>query len=818
MGNIHFVPKDDVAEKQRLTTRFLWIIKSHIHWLVVLIVLSLVLTTLIVEVSFIMDGYGDFLPSYILEAGSSIHITRIIFILLVGGALLWFVRKWQNLTRILEEEKEWLQVTLSSIGDAVIVADKNGRVIFLNKVAEQLTGWRLQEASGKLVDEVFNIIHEKTRMPIETPFESAIKLGEIVGLSNHAVLCSRDGKEYCVADSCAPIMDLGGKIIGVVLVFRDVTNERKTQETLNRLVTAVEQSADGIAMADMEGRIVYCNNAWIKMHGYKKEEVIGSTISTYHTAQQMQEEVLPFNEKVLQAGLYSGEVGHKRKDGSTFPTYMTVSLVRDDDGAPVGFVAVAHDITEQKKAEAALKDSENKFSTAFKANPEMLILSEPETGRILEVNNTFLDIFGFSMEEVIGKTSLELGIWPTAAERMRLLISIREGKGEVKNMPAIHRKKTGELFPVLISANIITIGGRERMISVVRDMTELKKAEREIKLSQMKYEMIFNTVPSMVVMMTPEGKIVEANREFMALTEFKEEEVKGKTLVELALLDDPKRWQEMLKKIFIEQWIGNEEVVLKTRGGNLRNLLFSARLMTIEGKTFILGVANDISEMKRLNEKLRSSLAEKEILIKEIHHRVKNNLQVISSLLNLQSKFIDDDKIRNIFCESQERVKVMAMIHESLYRSTDFSSIPFADYVTSLVADIIRIYCQNPQRVKLSINVEQIWLKIEQAIPVALIINELVVNAIKHGFKDIFAESADSSLCGELEITMKQQDSFYELTIRNSGGKPFPIEIDFKRSNSLGLQLVNVLTRQLEGEVTLSSKNGTLFLIRFPVK
>jgi PAS domain S-box-containing protein len=721
------------------------------------------------------------------------------------------------LTQILEEEKEWLRVTLRSIGDAVIVADRKGKVIFLNKVAEELTGWTMSDATGKLVEDVFNVIHEKTRMPIKTPFDSAIKLGQTVWLANHAVLCSRNGKEYCVADSCAPIVDAGGKTIGVVLVFRDVSNERKTQEVLNRLATAVEQSADGIAMADMESRIIYCNKAWLKMHGYTKEETAGSMIATYHTDQQLVEEVLPLNEIVLKEGLHSGEMGHKRKDGSTFPTYMTVSLMRDNEGLPVGMVAIAHDITDHKKAEAALRDSENKFSTAFRANPEMLILSEAETGRILEVNDSFLKIFGFSLDETIGKTSFELGIWPSAADRMRLLVAVRDGRGEVRNLASINRKKNGELFPVLISTDIIKIGGRERMLSVVRDMTDIKKAEKEIKLSQMKYEMIFNTVPSMVVMMTPDGKIVEANREFMALTEFTEDEIKNRTFSELSLLDGSKKWQEILERIFVEKWVNGEEISLKTRSGSLRHLLFSARLMTIEGKTFMLGVANDISELKKLNERLIASLGEKEILIKEIHHRVKNNLQVISSLLSLQSRFIDNDKIKTLLCESQERIRVMAMIHESLYRSSDFSSIPFADYVNGLVADIVRIYCQNSEKIRLNIKVDQIWLKIEQAIPAALIINELVVNAIKHGFNDIFS-NPDSQASGELEIIMKQEGDFYQLSICNSGGNPFPLEIDFKSSNSLGLQLVNVLTRQLEGDINLFHQDGTLFVIRFPAK
>jgi PAS domain S-box-containing protein len=205
-------------------------------------------------------------------------------------------------------------------------------------------------------------------------------------------------------------------------------------------------------------------------------------------------------------------------------------------------------------------------------------------------------------------------------------------------------------------------------------------------------------------------------------------------------------------------------------------------------------------------KKTETSLKEKEVLLKEIHHRVKNNLQIISSLLNLQSAYIKDKDSFEIFKESQNRVRSMALIHEKLYQSKDMSQIDFSDYVSELVSNLFSSYSLNSALITLHLDIDNIMLDIDLAINLGLIMNELVSNAFKHAY----AEGEK----GNLFISMRRDGKNFELIIEDDG-IGFPSDIDFKKTESLGLQLINTLVDQIGGEIALIPDHGTKFVINF---
>jgi PAS domain S-box-containing protein len=207
-------------------------------------------------------------------------------------------------------------------------------------------------------------------------------------------------------------------------------------------------------------------------------------------------------------------------------------------------------------------------------------------------------------------------------------------------------------------------------------------------------------------------------------------------------------------------------------------------------------------------EKIETSLKEKEVLLKEIHHRVKNNLQIISSLLNLQSGYIKDKESIEIFKESQNRVRSMALIHEKLYQSKDMSQIDFSGYVSELVSNLFSSYSLNSVLITLHQDIHNIMLEIDLAINLGLIINELVSNAFKHAFS--------KGRKGNLYIIIKKDKQKYELIIQDDG-VGFPPNIDFRKTESLGLQLIITLVEQIGGEIFLFSDKGTKFLINFTI-
>jgi two-component sensor histidine kinase len=233
-----------------------------------------------------------------------------------------------------------------------------------------------------------------------------------------------------------------------------------------------------------------------------------------------------------------------------------------------------------------------------------------------------------------------------------------------------------------------------------------------------------------------------------------------------------------------------------------------ARLIPDEsGRPVLLqGVAFDITEGKRAEEIVKSSLREKELLLKEIHHRVKNNLQITSSLLRLQAGKIADAGVRQLLRESQDRIRSMALVHDMLYRSQDLARVDFPDYVRTLVIQLFRSYNAGG-RIRSSVELEPIVFGVDLAVPCGLIINELVANALKHAFP--------GERQGNVRVRMSSTPDRYILSVRDDG-VGLPPQLDYLHTETLGLQLVRMLTEQIGGHVRLDTTSGTEFIIQFP--
>jgi len=222
---------------------------------------------------------------------------------------------------------------------------------------------------------------------------------------------------------------------------------------------------------------------------------------------------------------------------------------------------------------------------------------------------------------------------------------------------------------------------------------------------------------------------------------------------------------------------------------------------------YTIGIARDITDKKRLDEQIKTSLKEKEILLQEIHHRVKNNMQVINSLLKLQANTIDDDQIKQILNDSQSRLYAMSAVHESLHGSENLSNIDFKTYLSKVTASIFQTYSVTSDKVKLNTSIDEIPISINQVSPLGLIINELISNSLKYAFPE--------EKTGKITVRMKKLDNELELVVMDDG-VGIPAELDWKNISSLGLKLVRTLVEnQLDGIIEMERKKGTKFVIKF---
>jgi PAS domain S-box-containing protein len=384
------------------------------------------------------------------------------------------------------ERRELLQVTLSSIGDAVITTDNNGRITYLNAVAESLTGWKQADALGQPLDTVFRIVNEATRRPVENPAARALREGVVVGLANHTLLIQKDGGECPVDDSVAPIRDELGRVSGCVLIFRDVTAQRRReQEKASELLTArllasiVESSDDAIVSKSLGGIIQSWNAAAERLFGYTADQAVGRHISLVIPPERIAEE------DAILASLRAGqridhfETERQRSDGRRIQVSLTISPVRDAGGAIVGASKIVRDITDRKRAEA----EQQKFVTLIENSTDFIGMCDLN-GIPFFINRAGLTMVGLDDIEQARQTSIATFFFPEDQPRImqEFFPSVLEtGHGEIE--VRFRHFKTGEAH--WMAYKVLTLPGADgrpvAFATVSQDVTERKRLEDSLR-------------------------------------------------------------------------------------------------------------------------------------------------------------------------------------------------------------------------------------------------------------------------------------------------------------------------------------------------
>jgi PAS domain S-box-containing protein len=337
--------------------------------------------------------------------------------------------------------------------------------------------------------------------------------------------------------------------------------------------------------------------------------------------------------------------------------------------------------------------------------------------------------------------------------------------------------------------------------------------EALLHVAEARYRALVEQIPAVTFMASLDGGLNEVyvSPQIEALLGFPQEEWMRNPVLWFRQLhpDDAELWNQEFARGCSTGGPFRAECRFIARDGSVVWVHGEARLIPDEhGRPVLLqGVAFDITESKRAEEIVRASLREKEILLKEIHHRVKNNLQITSSLLRLQAARIPVTEAQQFLRESQDRIRSMALVHEMLYRSEDLARIDFGEYARSLVQQLLRSYGVDVRRVTHAVDIEHVLLGVDEAMPCGLMINELVANSLKHAFPE--------NRSGRVWVRMEADDRVCTLRVGDDG-VGFPAETDFRETQTLGLQLVRTLTDQLEGTISLGREEGTEFSISFP--
>lgn len=342
---------------------------------------------------------------------------------------------------------------------------------------------------------------------------------------------------------------------------------------------------------------------------------------------------------------------------------------------------------------------------------------------------------------------------------------------------------------------------------IVRDIDKRKKIENELIDSEERYRVLTEASPDAIAVVIGE-EIVFANKSAAELLDAKNpDEIIGKDILSFSHSDSLKTSKNRFHEADVENIPLNclEERII-TLNDEVKDIEVSDVPIIYNNQPAVQVVVRDITERKKLEKQLKKSLEEKDLMMKEIHHRTKNNLMVIQNLLQLQSMYIKDKNALNIFRDSENRAKSMALIHQRLYQSNDLKKIEFGNYIRTLALDLFRSYAADPARIKLNVDVDNVMLDINTAIPLGLILNELISNSLKHAFPE--------GRNGQLTVKFNFEGSKYSLIISDDG-IGLPDGFDHEKSDSLGLMLVYNLSDQIGAKIELDDDKGIMFKINF---
>ncbi len=618
------------------------------------------------------------------QAGDTVLLTSVKGAFRLFEAHQALKRKNEELARsqeALRRRERDLAVTLDSIGDAVIATDAAGCVTRMNPVAEGLTGWRRKEAEGVPLTDVFRILDAPNREPAENPVTRVLETGTIMGLGNDTILVARDGSEYQIADSAAPIVGDDGAAHGVVLVFRDVTEEyrlRRAVEEHEAFLTSIFESVqDGISVLDPDLTIRYVNGVMERWYP-SKTPLPGRTCYEAYQDREAPCPVCPTLRALETGKVERGEVPGAADSPVGWIELFAYPMKEAGTGRITGIVEFVRDITDRRRMEAALRESEEKYRSLFEQSVDEVYVHDLD-GNILDVNRAAVAGSGYAAEELLRMTVFDLhppGEQPPA----EILEQWRSWRpGEPVTLETRHRRRDGTVYPVEVRTGRVRFGEQDMVLALVRDITERKRAE----------------------------------------------------------------------------------------------------------------------------ERIHGLLHEKEVLLREVHHRIKNNLNTVRSLLSLQADAVESAEATAALQDAGRRMESMRVLYERLHGSGELEAMSLRDYVPPLVEEVTRLL-PGAGRVRVTTEVEDIELSAKQLSPLGLLVNELVTNAVKHGFPD--------GRSGTVTVGARAAEDGTAVVEVADDGVGLPAEIEPQHSPGLGLTLVSLLAEQIGATLSIEREGGTRFV------
>jgi len=717
---------------------------------------------------------------------------------------------------------------------SLLIFNSNNELVFMNKKAQTLSDTYLNDSSRefeKIFKKEHRFIIEKLFIEAKNPIQSytqivlenlALGLKENYALQVVKVNYNNEESNLLIFRNVTIEHEFNKQKLRAELaeeinvsLEKEIIQHKATQKLLieNRNFTEslFDSSLDMIIASDTNNIITLVNKAAITKFGYTKDELIGKDLSLLVQSNRNR---LDVKKQIIESNKYIGEVNNVTKSGRIFKSYLSATATKNEKGELTGFMGISRDLSEINEIQKIITTQSSVIESLFENESNIFIWNLNKNLDLVSYNKgiyQFFEKIGIKLES--GSKFLRQIKSAIDSDYFKVIQThfINVLKGEKSNfIIRISNDEDVQYWADIHITPVILPDGRiQDIMCLGTDITEQINKNIIIENSEKNVKAILNAIPDLMLNISKDGIILDytthTDRQMEIVFKFMRD---GKNIIGKKVADilfDEKIFSNKVLEL-VNKSIETETVISHQFSYviNGKLLHFENRYSKINNNEAIVVVREKTLEIENENN-LKESLKEKEILLKEVHHRVKNNLQIINSILNLQSSYIEDDKTLEIINESQNRIRSMSFIHESLYQTSNFSSINFKEYIENLLSNLVYSY-QIGTKIKIRKDIENIDLTLDQAIPCGLILNELITNSLKYAY-DINEE-------GEVYISIKKIESKIEIIVQDFG-VGLPQKFNIEAADSLGLSLVHTLTEQIDGELTLKSDGGTKILIIF---
>ncbi len=694
---------------------------------------------------------------------------------------------------------------------ALISVDENRIVTSWNPAAERLLGYTAEEVIGRATPDLWydpvDAARENRARESDSQFDRNPLLAQALVGGEETRECTftrKDGSKVPVRLTVTPILNEDRWLMGFLNHATDISELRRASHQVQELNQALQDTMSGWAKIDLDGRYVRVNKAYAETAGYSAKEMIGLS---WHTTIYPEDlpAVLEANRAMMTTGRGAARARGLRRSGSIFHLEVFLAPAHDHVGTRVGSYCFMRDVTARMEAEVKLEASERRYREFFELNPLPCWIYDFKTLKFGAVNEAAVRHYGYTREQFLAMSVYDIRL-PEDADTI---------EGELTRASLTSPSMTGPWRNTLSDGNVIEVelaardlSDTERLV-VVRDVTEQRRAEALLKSEATLQEAQQIARLGSWELDTRSGAVTWSPETYRIFgLEALAEKLRFEEFMHMVHPEDREQVGSAIANSVHRKQVYDLEFRILRQDGELRHVHGRGQYSN-GSRQCLAGTMLDITEQKQFQNALQQSLEEKEVLLKEIHHRVKNNLQVISCLLNMQAGALKEDTACTALRESERRVMAMALIHERLYGHNRMDRINFCDYAQTLVGDLLASYSQNGLEVESHYSLAPVDLDIEQAIPCGLILNELVTNALKYAYSN--------GKPGDLFISFQPVgDQKVSLSISDNG-PGLPQDFDWKKAKSLGLTIVRLLTKQLGGNLHIeSSGSGALFTVIFP--